>query len=113
MKLMAELEKTWGYVLRRLVARLWSETRGVARRIAPSLFMGSAVMLAFMAGESHLSPWWMLGCMVLGGFAIGAAEDRAESRAATSWANKFWGLIESDHVVEVQVTHRDERTAHS
>jgi hypothetical protein len=105
---MANSDPTWMDVMKALVGRAWREIRAVARRFTPSMLMGGAILLAYTAGDIHVSPWWILICMVLGGFAIGAAEDRAENRASTAWAGKFWRLIESDHLLEISVTHKNE-----
>lgn len=77
------------------------------RNAGPSLVMMFALFVAYAIGRGEASAWLILLSAVLGGWAIGMAADRAETRAASEWAGKFWRLIETDHVLEISVTHHN------
>lgn len=85
--------------LRGWVLDLW-------RGAGPSILMVAGMMAAYGLGNAGLTSWSVLLPAVIGSWAIGLAEDRAEARASKDWAGKFWRLIETDHMLEISVTHK-------
>ena len=94
-----------GMISGRIVESIYAYARDMLRRAAPATMMTGAMIGAFTIGKNGGAFWWLLLPMIFGGFALGAAEDRAEARASTVWASKFWRLIETDHILEILVTH--------
>jgi hypothetical protein len=85
--------------------------RHAARGATPSLLMSFSVLVGYAMGEFGVDRWWALLPIVFGGFALGLSSDRAEARAKTEWADKFWRLIETDHMLEISVTHHNPPTS--
>ena len=98
-------KKDWLYISKRSSVLAWAALRGLFRRATPSILMAGAIIATYEIGHAGAQFWWVLVPMIFGGFAIGAAEDRAESRASNDWATRFWRLIETDHMLEINVTH--------
>ena len=100
--------KDWLYIAKRLVQVGWAAVIGFVRTAGPSFTLCAAITAAYAMGDVGVNPWWMVACMVVGGFAITLAEDRAEAKASTKFANQILGMIENDHTLEITVTNKTE-----
>lgn len=101
----------WKYIAKRLPVVAWAGLRGAFKQVGPVLLLFLAIAFAYGIGKGDNSSWYLLVSVILGSFAIGSAEDRAENRASIAWASKFWNLIETDHVLEISVTHKTDKAA--
>lgn len=87
------------------VTALWRGLVGVYRYMLPSIMIIIGLFVAYAVGRQGLSEWWLIPAYLFAGFALGAAQDRAEAIAKTVWAERFLRLIETDHDFTVTITH--------
>lgn len=91
-----------------IIKTVWSYVCGVWRAAAPSLTVAAAIIAAYVMGSDEASFYWLLAPMILASFALGATADRESARARNETALTFLRLIETDHELQVTVTHRRE-----
>lgn len=99
--------KDWFFIAKRAPVLGMVALQSLWRTATPNFLVALSVIVAFAMGDLNVNHWLMLVPMVTASFGVGLAQDRAEARAAKWWAVKFWSIIESDHMVEISVTHKN------
>lgn len=84
---------------------VWRSLVGVYRYMLPSFMIITGMFFAYAVGSQGLSEWWLVPAYLFAGFALGAAQDRAEAVAKEAWGERFLRLIETDHDLSVTITH--------